>query len=528
MRRRLLMNKIGGETPDPNTFIGGVGATSVTSAADLASLTSLSVGDIENFVVDAYNNVSCYIGVDWTFNTNAFNPDSDITYFYSSQLSVSLFGTNSGVFKNSTIRTISSNSYDCYGYYLFNTSNLEYGYFAEATYLGGYRQFANIDNLKRLYLASITSTNSITTGSNSSFVNSTFNGTLYLPNGYSSIGSLSTFASYATTAGATIKEITDFTLPTAASSLSIDTTGASYLELSFTAGTSVNTIDFYEVWVNDGGGWQLWTDFDSTSGFIVGLNVNTSYDIKVATCDEFWNGSGLNPDITKRVFSSEVSVTTNTSDIPTTNLFAYYNLEQTSDDVIDIFGGYNATNYGATRGVTGKVNDCFSFDGTNDYIDIGDVDLDTDDAYSLGIWFKTSATNIGVLIARDDVNERFWQFRVDANGKVRFIRFDSSDSVVANFASTSTFNDGNWHLAIVTFDSSVGSKIYVDNSLEASDTDLTANKTGTGCSVHIGRLGAPAYSYINGDLDEAFIYENHALTTSEMSDIWNGGSGETL
>src|SRR6056297_872513 len=56
-----------------------------------------------------------------------------------------------------------------------------------------------------------------------------------------------------------------------------------------------------------------------------------------------------------------------------TDVQAYYKLDETTGDVVDVTGnGNDGTNNGATRGVTGKINNAFDFDGSNDYISISD------------------------------------------------------------------------------------------------------------------------------------------------------------
>lgn len=71
-----------GELPDPNHWIGGVGATSITSASDFADLSDdLSAGDIKNFQIDGNNNVSFYVDISYTFNNGSLSNDTDITYF---------------------------------------------------------------------------------------------------------------------------------------------------------------------------------------------------------------------------------------------------------------------------------------------------------------------------------------------------------------------------------------------------------------------------------------------------------------
>src|SRR6056297_443514 len=71
---------------------------------------------------------------------------------------------------------------------------------------------------------------------------------------------------------------------------------------------------------------------------------------------------------------------------------AYYKLDETSGDVVDATGnGNDGTNDGATRGVTGKINNAFDFDGSNDYVttSAGGENLGISDSYTLSAWVKT-------------------------------------------------------------------------------------------------------------------------------------------
>jgi hypothetical protein len=57
------------------------------------------------------------------------------------------------------------------------------------------------------------------------------------------------------------------------------------------------------------------------------------------------------------------------------DLVAYYDFDETSGDLLDKFGSADGTLYGATQGQTGKINNAYLFDGTNDSIGFGDAIL---------------------------------------------------------------------------------------------------------------------------------------------------------
>jgi len=96
---------------------------------------------------------------------------------------------------------------------------------------------------------------------------------------------------YARTRGATIRYVTDFTAPNPITNLSIGNVYGTAIQLNFTAPTgSLNTIDFYEVWVNG----RYYQDITGSGQYITGLTPSTVYNIEVKPTDIYYNKSTSN------------------------------------------------------------------------------------------------------------------------------------------------------------------------------------------------------------------------------------------
>lgn len=122
---------------EPNTFIGGVGATSITSAADFVALTTgLVVGNIQNFQIDGSNNVSFFVSVDYALASGSFSGDTNITCYI--DVDGKLTG-RSGAF--------------------INCSNLEYVYMPNSFRFGQDFDFNNATSMLRVNFDSITISN---------------------------------------------------------------------------------------------------------------------------------------------------------------------------------------------------------------------------------------------------------------------------------------------------------------------------------------------------------------------------------
>ena len=109
-----------------------------------------------------------------------------------------------------------------------------------------------------------------------------------------------------------------------------------------------------------------------------------------------------------------------------------------------------------------------SFDGSNDYIDVGSFSLNAN-AGTVSAWIKSSNTSdFQMIISKFVSGSRQVQFRTETNGKIRLILYKSS-TVNSLLDSTGTVLDGNWHHVVFTYNSS-GINLYIDGSASGSNT----------------------------------------------------------
>lgn len=98
------------------------------------------------------------------------------------------------------------------------------------------------------------------------------------------------------TFGAVLKSVTDLTPPGVITDLAaLNVTGSS-VDLTFTPPSSTNTLEFYQVFIDNGlvAQVQKFFAFEEISGSgetVTGLDPGTTYTIKIVACDEFWNMS---------------------------------------------------------------------------------------------------------------------------------------------------------------------------------------------------------------------------------------------
>ena len=170
-------------------------------------------------------------------------------------------------------------------------------------------------------------------------------------------------------------------------------------------------------------------------------------------------------------------------------------------------------------------NYSMSFDGTNDFIDVGSFSLNAN-AGTVSAWIKSSNTSdFQMIIGKFVSGSRQLQFRTETNGKIRLILYKSS-TVNSLLDSTGTVLDGNWHHVVFTYNSS-GINLYIDGSASGSNT---TNITPVQASTDNFMIGARKIStpekFFNGSIDEVAVW-NTALTSTQVAEIYNGTGTNT-
>jgi hypothetical protein len=198
----------------------------------------------------------------------------------------------------------------------------------------------------------------------------------------------------------------------------------------------------------------------------------------------------------------------------------------------------NGNNGTATNGPTitssGKYGNAGSFDGSNDYVNIGNTIpvLQPTGNFTVAGWFKTvspnqqqifssyyQSTTIAGIILGVNVGGSLQHKLGILTGKNTGTT-NNTDYKILN--GTSNVDDGNWHYGAGVWDGTT-LYLYVDGNLEASTPWSDAPGYAAGNSVHIGNHGFSA-GYFSGNLDDTRVY-NRALAASEVQQLYqNPGS----
>jgi hypothetical protein len=161
----------------------------------------------------------------------------------------------------------------------------------------------------------------------------------------------------------------------------------------------------------------------------------------------------------------------------------------------------------------------FSFDGVNDYFDIGNpTNLQLTNNISVSGWFKTSSSSTMNMFTKRASGVNNWAVYMQS-GKIYFWVSVDGSSVPVQIISATTLNDGNWHFfAGVREGTSL--KLYIDNLTPVSGTIAAgslSNPTGT---VMIGKAAVNNFLW-SGNIDELAIWDTN-LSSAAVTEIASG------
>jgi hypothetical protein len=188
----------------------------------------------------------------------------------------------------------------------------------------------------------------------------------------------------------------------------------------------------------------------------------------------------------------------------------------------DVVGGA----YGTCSNIsytTGKVGDCFTFNGTNSAVLAGNSANLECQTFTIEGWVQRSNTNFvshdpqgnGHIFGWGDGG---WGFAVHSNGTFLLTKIDYSEGDT----TLSLPADLLWHHVAVTF--SYPTATFYRDGTNSSSTNYYPGTFTFGYDAAIGARSDNLGNSFCGNIDEFSVYTNVVLTASQISNIWYAGS----
>ncbi len=188
---------------------------------------------------------------------------------------------------------------------------------------------------------------------------------------------------------------------------------------------------------------------------------------------------------------------------------------------------------------SGKFGNALDFDGSDDYVNMGDQSayaLERDSPITLEAWVTADADAGMSIISKmdNDSSDIGYQIQFGGAGKffMQIINTLSTNGIEVENQGDLNYDDGNWHHVVATYDGSEdadGVKLYYDGEQLATTTNFN-NLTGTilnDVGLRVGARNGTGAQYYEGKIDEAKIY-NIELTPSQVKVAYSQGRAALL
>jgi len=206
------------------------------------------------------------------------------------------------------------------------------------------------------------------------------------------------------------------------------------------------------------------------------------------------------------------------------SLYAAYKAESNADDSL---GVYDGTANGGLTYSTGVDGNAFTFNGTNAYVSLPINSFTFTGDFSFSFWFTPTVVSSNYCIFVNDSysspNEKGYRI-LQRDSRLELKIYNNTTTVT--LITSSVFSAGTTYFCTVSH-SSTGNEIAINGVILASDSDSTnaifENNTRPYIGVNAG-IGISAGLYLNGKLDELYIWERK-ITSTEVTELYNSGSG---
>ena len=211
-------------------------------------------------------------------------------------------------------------------------------------------------------------------------------------------------------------------------------------------------------------------------------------------------------------------------------LYAVYKGESNANDSL---ATYNGTAVGGLTYTAGKSGNCFVPNGTTGYISLPNNALNgLGQTFTIAVWFNPSSVNSGYHTILSTVDSGFaYGWELDSFNDGTALTFQLYNTTQVNLvAGVGTISRNAWSLILIERIAGTSTKMYVNDTLVASNTSNVDARYGATMYASLGALkygtsNVGQYLSANYNFDEV-AFHSRALTTQEKTDLYNSGTGK--
>lgn len=159
---------------------------------------------------------------------------------------------------------------------------------------------------------------------------------------------------------------------------------------------------------------------------------------------------------------------------------------------------------------------CIQFDGSNDYLDAGNV-LNLNTSFTVSAWVNCTAANKTILSKRNSAFTEGYDLSINSAGKAEMSWFVSG--VKKTITSNAVIPLGIWHHIGVTFNGTTA-KMYIDGINKISSNLAGIPAATTNSFLIAAADGLPPTAFFRGSIDEVRVWDV-ALTDAQFRYVMN-------
>jgi hypothetical protein len=215
--------------------------------------------------------------------------------------------------------------------------------------------------------------------------------------------------------------------------------------------------------------------------------------------------------------------------VPSNGLVGWYPFSGNANDQSGNGNNGTVNNATLTTDRFGNTGMAYGFDGVSSYIYMGNISKlnnTQDSTITISTWlnYNTKSGDMDLVSLRANNNNCFsLVYNRLGSGKLFGTQYNASSVKESNAVITNSLNSGQWYHVVISIDNltNIG-KIYLNGSIAGQVTGISTSLSNL--KLNIGSrhdFNDVRNSYFSGNLDDIGIW-NRALTTTEISDLYNG------
>lgn len=201
-----------------------------------------------------------------------------------------------------------------------------------------------------------------------------------------------------------------------------------------------------------------------------------------------------------------------------------WKFEEASGNAIDDINDNDATMSNVTYQQTGKLDYCYSYNGSSSYGNIGqpsELNLDPkSDAMSIVAWFRSNGGS-GYIVSKGDADGATRQYNMYSDGN--YLNCNMSGGTWTAF-TTVNISDDAWHFIVITSPGNGNDgHAYIDGDIETTTIPMgTASPNSIDILIGARRVSGNTglAAYLTGMVDELRIY-NIELSQAQVTALYN-------